>query len=314
MTAAAPIHGSPVADTDLGLGEDEWRSLEAAHRERVAVWTGPHRRRAARGERHPVFDFLFEYYKRRASHLERWNPGLGRALEGAGAGCFLRRPGYARRADGAVAADPRRLAAHRVDSIRWIQVLLRACAERPPFFGCSGMHEWAMVHRTEAVRHPSTPLRLPPDEIARLVEATGVRCSHFDAFRFFTGAARPLNRLQPTRDSRLGLEQRGCVHVTMDLYKWAYKLEPFAPGELVADAFALALEARTLDMRASPYDLRALGFAPVRVETPEGRADYEAEQRALAERAAPLRARLLGVCGAVLTALRGVGDPDVPSP
>jgi hypothetical protein len=79
----------------------------------------------------------------------------------------------------------------------------------------------------------------------------------------------------------------------MDLYKWSYKLSPLVPSELVVDAFALAREIRTLDMRASPYDLAGLGYPPVRVETPEGRAEYAAAQRGFAERAAPLRARLL---------------------
>lgn len=73
----------------------------------------------------------------------------------------------------------------------------------------------------------------------------------------------------------------------------AYKLSPLVPSELVADCFALAREIRTLDMRASPYDLADLGYPPVRVETPEGRAEYAAAQRGFAERAAPLRARLL---------------------
>ena len=73
----------------------------------------------------------------------------------------------------------------------------------------------------------------------------------------------------------------------------AYKLSPLVPSELVADAFALAREIRTLDMRASPYDLAALGYPPVRVETPEGRAEYATTQRGFAERAATLRARLL---------------------
>jgi hypothetical protein len=79
----------------------------------------------------------------------------------------------------------------------------------------------------------------------------------------------------------------------MDLYKWAYKLSPLVPSELVGDAFALARDIRTLDMRASPYDLAALGYPPVRVETPEGRAEYAAAQRGFAERAAPLRDRLI---------------------
>jgi hypothetical protein len=64
-------------------------------------------------------------------------------------------------------------------------------------------------------------------------------------------------------------------------------------SELVADCFALAREIRELDMRASPYDLTALGLPPVPVETPEGRAQYAAAQRDFALRAAPLRARLV---------------------
>jgi hypothetical protein len=49
-------------------------------------------------------------------------------------------------------------------------------------------------------------------------------------------------------------------------------------------------------MRASPYDLRDRGYAPVRIETPEGRAEYVAAQRAFAGRGAVLRSRLLEVC------------------
>jgi hypothetical protein len=260
----------------------------------------------ARGERHPVYDFLFEYYSWRPGSLERWHPGIGVALAGEGAREFLAFARYRETADRAtVVASVRALPPHRLESVRWIASLLRACAERPAFFGCFGMHEWAMVYRSDDVRHARVPLRFPPQEIARVVEATGVRCSHFDAFRFFTPAARPLNRHQPAHDTRLALEQRGCVHVTMDLYKWAIKLTPFAPGELVADVFELAVAAREFDMRASPYDLRAFGFEPVKVETPEGRAHYEREQRALAQRAVPLRGRLLATCDAVLAAAEG---------
>jgi hypothetical protein len=83
------------------------------------------------------------------------------------------------------------------------------------------------------------------------------------------------------------------MRIRRDLYKWAYKLSPLVPSELVGDAFALAREIRTLDMRASPYDLAALGYPPVRVETPEGRATYATAQREFAERAGVLRDRLL---------------------
>ena len=80
--------------------------------------------------------------------------------------------------------------------------------------------------------------------------------------------ARPLNRLQPTRETVPALEQRGCLHANMDLYKWAFKLAPLTPAELTADCFELARDIREVDMRASPYDLRSLGYGPIAIETP----------------------------------------------
>jgi hypothetical protein len=65
------------------------------------------------------------------------------------------------------------------------------------------------------------------------------------------------------------------------------------PSELVADCFELARDIRVLDMRASPYDLSDLGYSPVRIETPEGKSEYVAAQRTFAERARPLRERLI---------------------
>ena len=49
-------------------------------------------------------------------------------------------------------------------------------------------------------------------------------------------------------------------------------------------------------MRAAPYDLADLGFAPIRIETPEGKQEYAAHQRGFAERATPLRERLITEC------------------
>jgi hypothetical protein len=46
-------------------------------------------------------------------------------------------------------------------------------------------------------------------------------------------------------------------------------------------------------MRASPYDLRAFGFEPIAMESAAGRAEFAREQAALAERAQPLRLRLI---------------------
>jgi hypothetical protein len=196
------------------------------------------------------------------------------------------------------------LPAHRREFVAWLRDLLAKTSERPAFFGCHGLHEWAMVYRQtpEETRHTAWPLRFPPEDIARMVESSAIACTHFDAFRFFTAPARPLNRLQPTRETAPQFEQRGCLHANMDLYKWSFKLAPFAPGELIADCFALARDIREIDMRASPYDLMALGFAPIAIETPAGRADYERHQRMFAERGQPLRARLIALCARLLDA------------
>src|SRR5699024_8364945 len=148
-----------------------------------------------------------------------------------------------------------------------------------------GLHEWAMVYRADEVRHTQVPLRLGSKGTDRVVESHRIQCSHFDAFRFFTDAARPRNTLRPTRRTQIDLDQPGCLHVTMDLYKWAYKLIPAAPSELVTDCFALAREVRTLDMRASPYDLREWGYEPVKIERAEGKPANMGYRRNLARQA-----------------------------
>ena len=152
-----------------------------------------------------------------------------------------------------------------------------------------------MVHRRsqQQVRHPAWPLRLGENATAAVVESLPLRCTHFDAFRFFTESARPLNAVQPTRAAQVDLEQPGCLHAGMDLYKWAYTFDPYVAAELVADCFALARDIRMLDMRASPYDLTALGYDPVRVENPEGRQEYVAAQKVFTARGQALRARLI---------------------
>ncbi len=281
------------------LSDAEWKDHAAAHRARAERWTLPARRRRDHGEPHPVEDFLFQYYPYPFVLLENWQPGCGVALEWSAAEesaaprMFSARH-YSER-DGFLFADPERLSGKERERLIWISELLTAIRDRAPNFACHGLHEWAMVYRGKEVRHEkTTPLRLPQAEIDALVESRAICCSHHDAFRFFAGEARPMNRLQPTLESRISLEQPGCVHANMDLYKWAAKSMPWIGTELLLDCFELAVELRDLDMRASPYDLTKWGCMPVRIETAEGRRIYEMEQRRLAAAAALLRERLIG--------------------
>ncbi|MDX6262156.1 MAG: hypothetical protein QOH84_3844, partial [Kribbellaceae bacterium] len=195
------------------LDPSDWEPLQAAHVLRVDALLAGHLERRRRGEKHPVEDFLFTYYPTRPKQLRLWHPGPGVALRGARQ--YEGKRGYLY-SDDAASLDRAEIA-RRSDSITWIGKLLSATASRQPQFGCFGLHEWAMVYRSEEIRHDSWPLRLGPEATDQVVTSSKIACSHFDAFRFFTDPARPLNVLQPTRESQPVLEQGGCLHANMDL-------------------------------------------------------------------------------------------------
>ena len=173
------------------------------------------------------------------------------------------------------------------------------------------LHREAANRLTAATPPWRWPLRLGAAGTDAVVESHALRCTHVDAYRFFTPAARPRNALTPTRERQVEVEQPGCLHATMDLYKWAMRLTPAVPSELVADCFGLALALRVLDMRASPYDLSGLGYEPIAVETTEGKAEYVAAQRRYAAVGQDLRARLVAVCDALLAEAPVFAAPEV---
>ena len=166
--------------------------------------------------------------------------------------------------------------------------------------GCFGLHEWAMVLDVDDVRHTDYPLRVTQHQVRAAIDEVGLRCTHFDAFRFFTPAAAPLNPVQLTRALQIATDQPGCLHANMDLYKHAMALAPLVGSAVVRSAFALAREIRQVDMQAAPYDLTSLGVVPLRVETPAGRAQFAAHQRDFAQRAHAIRASLIEAARAAL--------------
>lgn len=320
----AAVYPGAVAE----LTPDQWRARARAHADRVDALVGDHLERRRRGEAHPVHDFLFTYYSLRPARLRRWQPGAGVTL--------VHEDGRRETLDVAGYLD------RRAPTVRFVADLLAATAARPAQLGCFGLHEWAMVYRHGADgerRHPA-PLRLGPAGTDAVVEGMRIRCSHFDAYRFFTPEAMPRNTLRPSREQMVTLEQPGCLHATLDMhtepegnsvalpltrrtamqheqpgclhanmdcYRWAYKLGEAVSSEFLVDCFELAQRIRVLDMRASPYDLSDYGFEPVQIETAEGRAEYVEHQRAFAAEGQALRRRLLEVCGSLLLA----ADPPV---
>ena len=303
-----------MSPTPTVVPEPIWRGWEARHHDRIDAVTLDHLERRRRGEAHPVRDFLFTYYRTSVATTRRWHPGPGLLLEGAER-TERRQWRHYRPAEvsgrAGLVVDAESVLARRGRTLAETRRVLAATLARPGSTSCFGLHEWAMLYRTsdEEVRHRSVPLRVGHDVIDREVSARGVRCTHFDAFRFFTDEAVPLNAEHLDREGRAEHEQPACLHAGMDLYAAALSLEAGGPGELVADALDAAVEAREVDMRSSPYDLGAWGLEPIGVETASGRAEYAAFQRGWIVRTNALRRRILSA----LEALDRWSDSGQPS-
>lgn len=287
-----------VSSTPLEImPQEQWRALQHDHRQWATAAANDRLARRTDGIKHPVEDFLWEYYPYSPGALRRWTPGAGIALVGGTAADELP-PGFVE-TNGAFAFDALHLPENKREHLRtssaWVLGLQRNTASRPAGLGCFGLHEWAMLldQTPEQVRHNSWSLRINASQISDTIESVGLRCTHFDAWRFFTPRALELNPIQHSRATQPDFDQPGCLHANMDLYKWAMRLQPLIPSEFIRRAFELARRIRTVDMQSSPYDFSAMGLVPIRVETPAGRAAFATAQRGFAAEAATLRQELI---------------------
>lgn len=281
----------PVATNPL-LTRDSWLAEKLRHEEIVQPWISPRLARRAIQKKHPVDDFLFEYYPISANKLRTWHPGFGFELDAYEEDyeyfnnahyCFNER----------VISLSKNWLESKNEEITKTLTFLQATKQRPARTGCFGLHEWAMVLGQDEVRHETWQLRITQNEIRETIEKVGLRCTHFDAFRFFTDQARPMNPLQLTRADQSAIEQPGCLHANMDLYKYAQKFAPIFGSEIIRIAFSLARDIRTVDMQVAPYELSALGVLPIRVETAHGRLEFAAKQQQFSDRAQELRESLI---------------------
>ncbi len=274
------------------LSTEEWVDKQKAHEQRVEELIGQYLIDRSHHVKNPVMDFLFEYYAFRPSMLKRWSPGFGTALEFKNSEELPYFEEFSV-VDNVAYFSKNSFPEKRSKSACWILQMLKNTQSKRPSFGCFGMHEWAMVYRTDNPRHLQVPMRMEPDKLAEFVESRPLLCTHFDAFRFFTKPAQPMNRFELSREKFSEMEQPGCIHSNMDLYKWAFKLYPWISSDLILEAFELAYEARLIDMKASPYDLREQGLEPIKIETEEGRKIYKQEQEAIFERGIPVRNKII---------------------
>ncbi|MEM8868398.1 MAG: 3-methyladenine DNA glycosylase [Verrucomicrobiota bacterium] len=298
-------------DSTTGLlAHDDWRQFATKHRLRAEAWTVPYRKRRASNQLHPIHDFLFIYYRNAPSQLEAWHPTFDQRLEVAADAATSFNSKYYSTTDSVAFLDGSKIDGATYHRLEMALRLSRIVHERPTQFGCYGLHEWAMVYRGNTdgeIRHSKKlPLRLSEEATDAFIESRAICCSHYDAFRFFTPSAKPFNRIQPSKETRHENEQAGCLHTNMDLYKLAAQCMPWIGSDLLWRTFEFAVIAREIDMRASPYDCRPLGYEPICIETSEGRADYEREQRALTEKAKPIRQELIRRLQSIL---EKVADP-----
>ncbi|KAG8469315.1 hypothetical protein KFE25_007833 [Diacronema lutheri] len=339
-----PVSMAGASRVRTVLERAEWLPLAEAHSARVASALGVSST-FEYDRADPLRNFVFQYYHLKPSQLRVWCPGPDVAMRGvtsADFGKLVPHERWARAVHGSATLYPAEAAPEqqRVAMTSALAVL-RAAAGREPHLLCHGLHEWAMLYHPASAaaagvppppRHQGgLPLRVSQAELNACVESLPLRCTHFDAFRFFAPEARPLNREGPlSRARQAALEQPGCVHATMDLFKWALRALPFIDAALVPETLALALKARVLDMRASPYDLGAWDahaasarafppaaaggamtsttrtrggrtlaplsvehLAPIRIESRDGRDEYRAYQLALYEESRPVRAAMI---------------------
>jgi len=283
------------------LSIDAWTRRAKGHSASVIPFTDAFVKRRSLGQTHPVHDFLFTYYNCSPQKLKQWIPAIGETLQ-VTPQIQEEYPWFSDywflTEENVLSLNKKRVPDYTHGLASFVATLCDNILQKAPRYGCYGLHEWAMVYKStdQELRHKGYRLRLSTTELAHFVEQQSICCSHYDAYRFFTKEAHPLNLLNPTLDTRLDMEQGGCVHANMDIYKWAIKLWPWIGSDFLAKAFFLALEGRELDMRASPYDLREAGFEPICIETENGRKQYQKEQQALYERATPLRKELRLFC------------------
>ena len=274
------------------LQAQEWHELREAHRTIVLPWIRPRLERRSLQQSHPVDDFLCEYYPISTNKLLIWHPGFGFTLQATESDFEEFPVGSYEYSSKQIQIRPDWLSKNKTKAIELVEFLQKT-RERPLRTGCFGLHEWAMVLGAEEVRHQKWPLRLSQESIKATIDEVGLRCTHFDAFRFFTPIAVPLNPLQLTRIDQNEVEQPGCLHANMDLYKHAQRFAPIFGSQLVRAAFELAKGIRTVDMQVAPYDLSELGVIPIPVETQEGRDEFATHQMQFAQRAQELRLQMI---------------------
>lgn len=148
------------------LNGPQWRTYAKEHERRAGRFADPFVRRREQGQAHPVEDFLFTYYTLKPGQFKRWHPGAGVILLDAAERVswkFYRAATedelvlaglspddahtHAERGD-AILVDIPRFVDKRGTALTFTREILSNTADKKAFFGCFGMHEWAMAYKS----------------------------------------------------------------------------------------------------------------------------------------------------------------------
>ena len=306
------------------LPAEVWRAQAAHHRRRVHKLLSPGFVAGSDklDDANPVYNFLSQYYNVRGTkgirRLARWSPGLDVLLEGAtqqdivsggvsSRACntsMLTKKGLALCPEGATYKSRDFVASSEPAAYIWNHSLLCRTQQNPIVLNCFGMHEWAMVYQPDhrpafsAKYQSALRFRLSQADVNSVVESNELRCSHLDALRMFSPAAQQLpnqfgNIGSKTRESQTSIEQAACVHSSLDLFRFAWKLSPFCSSGIVMDCLEMALKARRVDVAAGPYDCLEYGIDPILVETEQGKREYRNRQIQLMKEGKTVRDALI---------------------
>jgi hypothetical protein len=79
----------------------------------------------------------------------------------------------------------------------------------------------------------------------------------------------------------------------LDLLQMALKSAPFCDPILLQNTLEIVVNARKLDIAASPYDATGFGVGVIPVKRSEGRKEYRRQQIMLMKKAQPIRLEML---------------------
>ena len=161
---------------------------------------------------HPIYNFLHTYYRYSTDSLLKYSPGLlmvSNRLVGATQSdldegllhdqyLVFDREGGARYDIKELAGESKQ-SRKKLDTLKRNLQILKSSSQRQPLFSCYGLHEWAMLYKNNEKHQNALDTRLSQEQIDAVVENNPLRCTHYDAFRFFAKDAQGLNRLPLTR-------------------------------------------------------------------------------------------------------------------